>query len=278
MGKVIGFFSAAGGVGKTTISLILGYFLKLDNKKVLMVDMDPSVCLSLYLLDEDKLVDSVDKGRTISNLVEKVSGGKSFDLNDFILEGRLGEVYLDLMVADSRLSEVIDRLWFGAKAGREYLLSRVLRDTGLTERYDFVVLDTIPFYDKKYTLLTIYASDSYVIPLRPTLVDTHRTQNMLRELPAIASMDEGVIYRRSSLIFNLLKGETQEREISDKYRDLFLRRFPGIYVFQNYLKNLISFSRFGTEEERRGKGEDDRRKVKENFEPVFEEFKRVLGA
>ncbi|MEM1984607.1 MAG: hypothetical protein QXR35_00190 [Candidatus Korarchaeum sp.] len=89
--------------------------------------------------------------------------------------------------------------------------------------------------------------------MRPTLVDTYRTQSMLRELPAIASMEEKAIYSRSSLIFNLLKGGTQEREISDKYRELFLRRFPGTYVFQNYLKNLISFSRFGTEEERREK-------------------------
>ncbi|MEM0017773.1 MAG: hypothetical protein QXJ48_01515 [Candidatus Korarchaeum sp.] len=78
---------------------------------------------------------------------EEVSGGKSFDLNDFILTGKLGKVYLDLMIADSRLSEVIDRLWFGDKARREYLLSRVLKDTGLTESYDFVILDTIPFYD-----------------------------------------------------------------------------------------------------------------------------------
>ena len=272
MGKVIGFFSAAGGVGKTTISLILGYFLRKSGKRVLMMDMDPSVCLSLYVLKEDRVVDLMDRGRTISTVIERIGRREEVRPGDFIEQGLVGGVYLDVIASDSRLAEVIDHIWHGPRAAREYLSRNVLRDSGLIERYDFVILDTIPFYDKKYTILTIHASDRYVIPLRPTIVDTYRTSVMLRELPMIASMEDKVIYGKTSLVFNMVKeGSRQTDEIS-KYGELFLEKFPGVRVFKNYLRNLVGFSRFSTEEEI----PEDRKRVEREFNPLFEEFNYFL--
>lgn len=109
MGEVIGVFSAAGGVGKTTISLILGYFLRKSGRKSLLVDMDPSVCLSLYVLGEDRAIDLMERGRTISNLMEELIKGR-VRYQEYIAEGRVGELNLDILPSDSRLSGVIDLL------------------------------------------------------------------------------------------------------------------------------------------------------------------------
>ena len=46
-GLVIGVMPAPGRVGKTTLSLMLGWFLRRDEKSVLVIDLDPSISLSL---------------------------------------------------------------------------------------------------------------------------------------------------------------------------------------------------------------------------------------
>lgn len=271
MGEIIGFFSAAGGVGKTTISMLLGYFLKREGKRVLMIDMDPSVCLSLYILGEERVVDLMHKGKTISHLMERTREG-DFRQEEFVTEGMIGEVYLDVIISDSRLSEVVDNIWYGPWAKKELFLSKALRNSKLVDNYDFIILDTIPFYDRKYTILTVYASDKYVIPLRPTIIDTYRTKNMLAELPAIASVESKALNEKSYLLFNMVKAKSKQVDEIGVYRRLFLESFPGIHVFENYLKNLVSFSRFGTKEEIG----DDRKDVEKNFLPVYEEFKGFL--
>ena len=270
MGEVIGVFSAAGGVGKTTISLILGYFLRKSGRKSLLIDMDPSVCLSLYVLGEDRAIDLMEKGRTISSLVEELMKGR-VRYQEYIAEGRVGELSLDILPSDSRLSSVIDNMWFGPGAKRELLLSRIVRDSGLADEYDFVILDTIPFYDRKYATLTIYASDIYLVPLRPTIMDSYRTKVMLEELPRIASMEEKSICERTKLIFNMVKSKTKQEDMIPKYKDLFVKEFPRIYVFDSYLRNLISFSRFGTEEE----DKKDRKEIEQEFKPLFDEFIKI---
>jgi chromosome partitioning protein len=270
LGEVIGVFSAAGGVGKTTISLILGYFLRKSGRKSLLIDMDPSVCLSLYVLGEDRAIDLMERGRTISNLVKELMEGRG-RYKEYIAEGRVGELNLHILPSDSRLSDVIDSLWFGPRAKRELILSTLVRDSGLADEYDFVILDTIPFYDRKYTTLTMYASDIYLVPLRPTIMDSYRTRSMLKELPKIASMEEKSIYKKTKLVFNMFKPKTRQEDTISAYKDLFLKEFPGIYVFDNYLRNLISFSRFGTEEE----DKKDRKEIEQEFKPLFDEFIKI---
>jgi len=270
LGKIIGVFSAAGGVGKTTISLIIGYFLRKSGKRSLLIDMDPSVCLSLYVLGEDRAIDLMEKKRTISNLIKGLTKGR-IEYREYIAEGRMGELSLDILPSDSELSNVIDNMWFGPGAKKELLFSRIVRDSGLADEYDFVILDTIPFYDRKYTTLTVYSSDIYLVPLRPTKMDVYRTKRMLEELPRIASMEETSVYERTKLIFNMVKSKTKQEETIPSHRETFEKKFPRIYVFNNYLKNLICFSRFGTEEEEK----KDRKEIEQEFAPFFEEFIEV---
>ena len=47
--KVISLFNQAGGVGKTTITLNLGYHLAQRGNKILLIDLDPQASLTLFM-------------------------------------------------------------------------------------------------------------------------------------------------------------------------------------------------------------------------------------
>ena len=49
--KVVSFLSAPGGVGKTTITLCASWFMRERNIRPLIFDMDPSLGLTLSLMD-----------------------------------------------------------------------------------------------------------------------------------------------------------------------------------------------------------------------------------
>ncbi len=79
------------------------------------------------------------------------------------------------------LAGKIDSLWYG-RAYRE-LLRDVLAKLGIRSMYDFIIIDAIPFYDRKYAILLLHAADVCIIPLRPSVIDVYRTARMLKELP-----------------------------------------------------------------------------------------------
>jgi chromosome partitioning protein len=49
MGKVIALFNQAGGVGKSTLAVNLGYSLAQRKRRVLLVDMDPQSSLTTFM-------------------------------------------------------------------------------------------------------------------------------------------------------------------------------------------------------------------------------------
>ena len=49
MSRVIALFNQAGGVGKSTLTMNLGYHLTLLDQKVLLVDIDPQASLTVFM-------------------------------------------------------------------------------------------------------------------------------------------------------------------------------------------------------------------------------------
>ncbi len=73
--KTISLISAPGGVGKTTIALCLAWFLKERNKPTLLIDVDPSLGLTLSLKDYAVYKTELeDKRRTSADLLNSCLG------------------------------------------------------------------------------------------------------------------------------------------------------------------------------------------------------------
>ncbi len=171
---------------------------------------------------------------------------------------------------DLELINGINSLWFGFRARREYILKDFLDTLEVKSEYDLTVVDTIPFYDMKYAVLTLYAADRCLIPLRPTIIDAYRTTVMLKQLPSVAGVPVEEITSRVALVFNMVRRGTKQARRLERYssyiRDNVSHRLT---VFSHYLPYKVSFSRLGAEEEQRG----DREDVKREFEGFFEELR-----
>ena len=79
MRKVV-FFNHKGGVGKTTLSVNIGFALAKSGKRVLLVDADPQASLTSYLMDATVFHDLLDnsggaEGRTIWTSVQPILSG-----------------------------------------------------------------------------------------------------------------------------------------------------------------------------------------------------------
>ncbi len=278
-GKVFGFFSAPGGVGKTTIALLLGWLLRKGGKKVLLVDMDPSSALSLTVMREmASLIIYEKRELTLSHIFRRVMEDKQhISLEDYLVSKAFppGEdLELDILTSDLNLTKVVDSLWFSQRARGEILLKELLDVLGVRKGYECTIIDSIPFYDRKYVVMVIQGADKCIIPLRPSIIDVYRTEMMLKELPKILDMKKEELVSKIGLVFNMVRRGSKQTRYMKMYLHFFRNRIsPDLKVFSSYIPLKVSFSRIGTEEET----PFDREDVRREFSGFFSEFLNWAG-
>lgn len=118
--KRLAIYSHKGGVGKTTLTVNLGYALEARGKSILFVDSDPQCNISSYLLDSpylDKLLDESDgpDGGTIWSTLKWVEEKSQ---EPFAIGALDRPGHIRLLPGDIRLSEFeeeLSHLWKAAK-------------------------------------------------------------------------------------------------------------------------------------------------------------------
>ncbi|MEZ0346494.1 MAG: ParA family protein [Infirmifilum sp.] len=258
--KTVSFISASGGVGKTTLSIFLAKWLlegsegrRVAPTRLLLVDLDPTAGLSLSLMREEEYQRHVDEGKTLVGLYQKRSRGVQVNIEEYVVpvnhEGHL----LNIIIPGEELDLMVDELWRPGNPGQRF--RKMLERSGLYTRYEYVIFDSAPFFDMRYTVLSLYASGKYVVVLRPSLVDFRRTIKMLRRLIGYAddfNLSTVEFLGRFLGVFNLAHSKTKE---SDALLDLgfhgtargrsnedeYMKAIQG-YVEE--LKKLISVSQF----------------------------------
>ncbi|WP_437272718.1 ParA family protein [Staphylococcus succinus] len=167
--KVISFINMKGGVGKTTLVINLAHTLmKEENKRVLIVDMDPQFNATQALFTKYKSIEQYEElinHKTICAILQPdertiTKGEKKTKLEDIIinLENNTNGK-LDIIPGDLNLTsfESSDR-------GSEKLLNRNIKS--IKESYDYIFIDTPATYSV-YGQAALLASDYYVIPVLP---------------------------------------------------------------------------------------------------------------
>ena len=149
MAKTIAICNQKGGVAKTTTAINLSAYLALENKRTLLIDLDPqsnatsglgidkhSVNSSIYnVLHEHVSLENILKPTTIDNL-------------------KLAPSNLDLTGAEVELVNVMSR---------EYRLRKSIET--IKDRYDFILVDCPPSLGL-LTLNALTAADSVIIPIQ----------------------------------------------------------------------------------------------------------------
>ncbi len=149
------FANNKGGSGKSTTCSNVGAALALSGKKVLMLDGDMQLNLSLSFLEEDTVLEYAQNGK---NLYQAVKEQK--DLKDYIIHTPFANI--DLLPSSTLMSSIEYELF--TKWQREFILKKLLKTTKESGIYDFILIDSPPTLGG-WVMNLLCASDYLLIPV-----------------------------------------------------------------------------------------------------------------
>lgn len=153
--KVIAFANNKGGSGKTTTCSNVACALALDGKKVLMIDGDMQLNLTISYFDEEKALSFAEGGK---NIYSAIKDGK--DLSSCIAETEYEG--LDLVPSSSLMSGIEFELF--SKWQRETVFKKILEPVRARGYYDYILIDAPPTLGG-WVMNVLCASDYLIIPV-----------------------------------------------------------------------------------------------------------------
>ncbi len=145
----LGIINPTGGVGKTTVTVNLGFALQRTGKKVLLIDLDQSKCMTEYL-DNDSIY--FDFKFLHNKIKDKIPSNPI----------KIGE-HLDLLPWSIELTKEKE---FPPLAGNEYLLTKAL---SRFPNYDFILIDCPPSMGL-FGINVLVAAQEILIPVTTELM------------------------------------------------------------------------------------------------------------
>ena len=153
--KVIAFANNKGGSGKTTTCSNVGCAMAMLGKKVLVIDGDMQLNLTLSYFDEDKSLAYAQNGKNVYTAIKEEK-----DLSDFIVETEYKG--LDIIPSSSLMSSIEFDLF--TKWQREIVLKKCLERVRAKGYYDYILIDAPPTLGG-WVMNIMCASDFVVIPV-----------------------------------------------------------------------------------------------------------------
>ena len=153
--KTICFANNKGGSGKSTTCANVGYALSTMGKKVLLIDGDMQMNLTLSFFNDEA---SLDFAKSEKNLYRGVVAQR--DLTDYVTPTEYKN--LDIIPSSTLMSSIEFDLF--AKWQREFILREGLRKIKESEKYDYILIDAPPTLGC-WVMNIMCASDFLVIPV-----------------------------------------------------------------------------------------------------------------
>ncbi len=164
MGKIIALFNQSGGVGKTSLTMNLGFHLAQRKKnKVLLIDLDPQSSLTVFMgLDPDELT---------STIKDSILDGKPINPYPEVING------MRLVPTDINLAEAEMQLFTALT--REQKLKNAL--TPIQHSFDYILLDCPPSLGL-LSILALTAATHLLVPIQCQYKSFKSTELLLRTI------------------------------------------------------------------------------------------------
>jgi len=205
------FTNNKGGSGKSTSCANLGYELAAAGKKVLLVDGDMQLNLSLSFFDDETVLEMAENKM---NLYEAIRNKN--DLKDYIVHTPYDN--LDLIPSTTLMSQVEYELF--TMMQREFVLKKCLKTIKESGEYDYILIDAPPTLGT-WVINILCASDRVIVPVEASPWGLFGLANMFDFLAKLEDMTDakvmGVLITKVDERKNYYR---QTREILESYEDI----------------------------------------------------------
>ena len=218
--KVICFANNKGGSGKSTTCSNVGYCLTELDKKVLLIDGDMQLNLSLSLFDEDSVLGFAQGEKNIYNAIKKQG-----DIRDYIVHSEYEN--LDLVPSSTLMSSIEYELF--TKWQREFILKKCIAPLKESGEYDYILIDAPPTLGG-WVMNVLCASDKVIIPVESTPWGLFGLGNMFEFLEEVRQITPELE------IGGILITKVDTRKSYFKQTLETLNELEGIKVFDTFIR------------------------------------------
>lgn len=218
--RVIAFANNKGGSGKSTTCSNVGYALGLMDKKVLLIDGDMQLNLSLSFFPEEEVLDMA---QSKINLYHAIREQK--DLTDYIRRTEYENV--DLIPSSTLMSSMEYELF--TKWQREHILNNCLKSIKESGVYDYILIDAPPTLGG-WVMNIMCASDYLIIPVEASPWGLFGLANMFEFVQTVNRIAPDM------KIMGIAITKVDERKNYFKQTMETLSALEDTYVFKNYIR------------------------------------------
>ena len=217
---VIAFANNKGGSGKTTTASNVGLAMAKAGKRVLLIDGDMQMNLTLSFFDEDRALGfSTDD----KNIHTAIKGEK--DLSDFVVSTEYNN--LDMIPSTSLMSSVEYDLF--TKWQREFILRKCLGPILARGYYDFILIDAPPTLGG-WVMNILAVSDFVIIPVEASPWGLFGLANMFDFISQVKNLNP----KLEVMGIAITKADERKSYFKQTYETL--KEFDAARLFNTYIR------------------------------------------
>ena len=178
--KIIAFTNNKGGSGKTTSCANIGYSLSQMGKRVLMIDGDMQMNLTLSFFKEEEVLTFAMGDKNLYHAIKKQE-----DLADYIIPTPYDNI--DVIPSSTLMSNMEYELF--SKWQRELIFRNCLKNVRNSNTYDYILIDAPPTLGG-WVMNILCASDYVIVPVEASPWGLFGVANMFEFLNDVFRINE----------------------------------------------------------------------------------------
>ena len=218
--QIIAFANNKGGSGKTTSCSNIGCALAMMGKRVLIIDGDMQLNLTLSFFNEEIALEYASNGKNIYTAIKEEK-----DLSDFVVSTEYEG--LDIIPSTSLMSAIEFDLF--SKWQRELILRKCLEPIRARGYYDYILIDSPPTLGG-WVMNIMCASDFVVIPVEASPWGLFGLANMFDFINKVKEISP----RLSVMGIMVTKADERKNYFKETLKTL--KESEDVRVFDNYVR------------------------------------------